>query len=149
MRLVPEHERYAYDHAAKDVYKRQTSNMMSFTLMAYDSMDFEIPQDAMWSREELIDMILDFQNQENGGFGLADNKTVSVDMTAMALQALVPYNTDQYPKVQAAFEKGLDYLRGQMLSDCGFYVEGANNGCSAAQVLMLLCDCLLYTSRCV
>ena len=88
-----------------------TSNMMSFTLMAYDSMDFEIPQDA-WSREELIDMILDFQNQENGGFGLADNKTVSVDMTAMALQALVPYNTDQYPKVQAAFEKGLDYLRG-------------------------------------
>ena len=84
----------------------------------------------MWSREELIDMILDFQNQENGGFGLADNKTVSVDMTAMALQALVPYNTDQYPKVQAAFEKGLDYLRGQMLSDCGFYVEGANNGCS-------------------
>ena len=117
-----------------------TSNMMSFTLMAYDSMDFEIPQDAMWSREELIDMILAFQNQENGGFGLADNKTVSVDMTAMALQALVPYNTDQYPKVQAAFEKGLDYLRGQMLSDCGFYVEGANNGCSAAQVLMLLCE---------
>ena len=117
-----------------------TSNMMSFTLMAYDSMDFEIPQDAMWSREKLIDMILAFQNQENGGFGLADNKTVSVDMTAMALQALVPYNTDQYPKVQAAFEKGLDYLRGQMLSDCGFYVEGANNGCSAAQVLMLLCE---------
>ena len=116
-----------------------TSNMMSFTLMAYDAGNWEIPDDALWSREELIDMILAFQNQENGGFGLVDNATVSVDITAMTLQALAPYNNEAYPQVQEAFEKGLDYLKSQMLSDCGYNVEGGNNGCSAAQVLMALC----------
>ena len=126
-----------YNYSRLDQY---TSNMMSFTLMAYDSMDFEIPENALWQRDDLVNMILGFQNPENGGFGLADNKTVSVDITAMSLQALIPYNTEEYPEVQAAFEKGLDYLRGQMLGDCGFYVEGANNGCSVAQVLTLLCE---------
>ena len=90
--------------------------------------------------KELIDMILDFQNQENGSFSLADNKTVSVDMTAMALQALVPYNTRANIQKYRLRLKRTGLSEGQMLSDCGFYVEGRNNSCSAAQVLMLLCE---------
>ena len=38
----------------------------------------------------MIDALLGFQN-ENGGFGLFDDKSTGVDMTAMILQALAPY----------------------------------------------------------
>lgn len=124
-----------YNYANLD---RMSSNMMTYTLMSYDAKNYEIPSDALWTRDTLIEKILSFQNQENGGFGLSNNKTVSVDITAMTLQGLAPYNNDNYPEVQKAFEKALDYLRNEMLSDCGYFVEGADNGCSAAQVLTAL-----------
>ena len=117
---------------------RLTSNMMAYTLMALDTKDYQVPENAKWTREILIEKVLAFQNPENGGFGLSDNKTVGVDITAMTLQTLAPYNTPQYPQVQAAIEKALDYLRNEMTTDCGYFVEGDDNGCSAAQVLTAL-----------
>lgn len=69
---------------------RMTSNMMSYTLLALDTKDYEVPQGARWTRETLIEKILTFQNA-NGGFGLSSADTVSVDVTAMTLQALAPY----------------------------------------------------------
>ena len=66
--------------------------------------------------------------------------TVSVDITAMTLQALAPYNTEEWPEVQEAFAAGLEYLRGQLRSDCGYYVEGGDNACSVAQVIIALCS---------
>lgn len=117
---------------------RLSSNMMAYTLMALDTKDYEVPENAKWTRESLLDMILAFQNPENGGFGLSDNKTVGVDITAMTLQTLAPYNNDQYPQVQAAIEKALSYLRSEMTTDCGYFVEGDDNACSAAQVLTAL-----------
>lgn len=126
-----------YDFQGLENY---TSNMMTFTLLAYDAGGFEIPSDALWQREDLIGMILAFQNKSNGGFGLVDNVTVSVDITAMTLQALAPYNTEEWPEVQEAFATGLEYLRGQLRSDCGYYVEGGDNACSVAQVIIALCS---------
>lgn len=114
---------------------RMTSNMMAFTLLALDAKDYEVPQDALWSREALIEKILTFQN-ENGGFGLSSSKTVSVDVTAMILQSLAPYRDQE--QVSAAFEKALDYLRGEMTTDCGYINEGDDNGCTTAQVLTAL-----------
>ena len=60
------------------------------------------------------------RTSQTGGFGLVDNVTVSVDITAMTLQALAPYNTEEWPEVQEAFAAGLEYLRGQLRSDCGY-----------------------------
>ena len=116
-----------------------TSNMITFTLLAYDSGNFAIPGDALWQREDLVAMLLAFQNESNGGFGLVDDATVSVDVTAMTLQALAPYNTERWPEVQEAFAAGLEYLRSQLRSDCGYYVEGGDNACSVAQVIIALC----------
>ena len=117
---------------------RLSSNMTAFTLLALDSRGYEIPDDALWNRETLIERLLTYQNTENGGFGLSDSGTVSIDITAMTLQALAPYNNSQYPQVQAAVEKALTYLQDQMRNDCGYWAEGADNGCSAAQVLTAL-----------
>ena len=52
-----------YDFQGLENY---TSNMMTFTLLAYDAGGFEIPSDALWQREDLIGMILAFQNKSNG-----------------------------------------------------------------------------------
>lgn len=122
-----------------DNLNRLSSNMMNYTLMALDTKDYEVPEGAEWTRDVLIENILAFQNPENGGFGLSDNKTVGIDITAMTLQGLAPYNNADYPEVQEAIQKGLDYLRNEMTTDCGYFVEGDDNGCSAAQVLTALC----------
>ncbi|OUN25432.1 Ig-like domain-containing protein [Pseudoflavonifractor sp. An85] len=114
---------------------RMTSNMMAFTLLALDAKEYEVPENALWSREVLVEKILTFQN-ENGGFGLSSAKTVSVDVTAMVLQALAPYRDQE--AVAVAFEKALDYLQGEMTTDCGYINEGDDNGCTAAQVLTAL-----------
>lgn len=117
---------------------RLSSNMLNYTLIALDTKGYEEPKDAKWTREILIDKILAFQNEENGGFGLSNNKTVGVDITAMTLQGLAPYNNSDHPKVQQAVKKALDYLRNEMTADCGYFVEGDDNACSAAQVLTTL-----------
>lgn len=114
---------------------RMASNMMSYTLLALDTKDYEVPQDARWTRETLIEKILTFQNA-NGGFGLSSADTVSVDVTAMTLQALAPYRDME--RVGLAFDRALEYLRSQMTSDCGYINEGDDNGCTAAQVLTAL-----------
>lgn len=114
---------------------RMTSNMMAFTLLALDAKDYQVPEHAMWSREAIVEKLLTFQN-ENGGFGLSSSTTYGVDITAMILQALAPYR--HWESVNAAFERALDYLRGEMTNDCGFINEGDDNGCTAAQVLTAL-----------
>lgn len=114
---------------------RMTSNMMAFTLLALDAKDYEVPENAKWSREILVEKLLTFQN-ECGGFGLSSSTTYGVDVTAMILQALAPYRDME--QVNEAFERALDYLRGEMTNDCGFINEGDDNGCTAAQVLTAL-----------
>ena len=112
---------------------RMSSNMIFYTLVALDTMHYPDNENTKWSREKLIDMLLEFQNPQNGGFGLSNNKTVGVDITAMALQALAPYNTKEYPDVQKAIANGLDYLRKEMTPECGYIVEGGDNSCSLAK----------------
>lgn len=114
-----------------------TSNQISWTLLALDSRHYSVPEEAKWSRDSLIEMLLLFQD-ESGGFTLTD--TTDVDMTGMIMQALAPYRTEQYPKVQAAFEKALTWLQEQMTTEAGFAANKAynENSCTTAQVLTAL-----------
>lgn len=108
------------------------SNELSWALLALDANRTEIPADAKWNREAMIEALLKFQNEENGGFGLMDNKSAGVDTTAMALQALAPYrNVDT--KAHQAVEKGLQYLERTMSEICDFGTSEAT-----AQVLLAL-----------
>jgi len=115
-----------------------TSNCPIWALIALDGWKSEIPSDALWTREKLIEQILSFQTEE-GGFGLFDNKSSSIDMTGMALQALAPYyQDDKYPKVKKAVDKTLDYLKKQKTENAGYLDGGKENSCTTAQVLTAL-----------
>ena len=112
-----------------------TSNCPIWALIALDGWKSEIPADAIWTREELIEQILSFQT-EQGGFGLFNNKTSSIDMTGMALQALAPYyKDDTYPEVKKAVDKTLEYLKSQKTDKAGYLDGGKENSCTTAQVL--------------
>ncbi len=108
-------------------------NEPMWALLTLDSRDYAEPAGALWTRDKLAtELILQYQNPE-GGFGLTDNVTASVDMTAMAVQALAPYYTNR-ADVKEAVDKALAYLQSQMSADCGFNsnVEGT------AQVVLAL-----------
>ena len=115
----------------------QTSNMYAYGLLTLDSMAYEMPADSAWSRDALIEKILTFQASD-GSFGLGNNSSGSVDMTAIVLQALAPYNNANHPAVQAAITKALSYLKENLSANAGFEAEGGENACSSAQVLIAL-----------
>ena len=62
-----------------------------WALIAMDSCDWKLPEDAFPNREEIIYSIIDTRNSD-GGFSLtAGDGRSDLDITAMALQALAPY----------------------------------------------------------
>lgn len=90
-----------------------TLNGYIFALIAYDSGNYDLPEDAVWTREALVEYILNNQLSD-GGWNLYNSGSSDVDMTAAALQALAPYNND--PKVKTSIERGLDYLSREQVS---------------------------------
>lgn len=127
-----------YNDELKTKIGKDTSNAPIWALIALDCQNAEIPKDAVWTREKLIQHILTFQTKE-GGFGLTNNKFSSIDMTGMALQALAPYrNNDSYPEVKTAFDKALEHMKENMTENAGFVDSGKENSCTTAQVLTAL-----------
>ena len=109
------------------------SNELIYALMALDAANAAISADAKWSRNTIIEAMLSFQN-ENGGFGLTGKDNTSVDMTAMALQALAPYQ--ERTEVKEAIDRAVSCLKEEMRDDFGY---GTSE--STAQVLLAL-SCL-------
>lgn len=93
-----------YNH--EDVFL-QGNNGGAFALLALDSKNYPIPQDAKWTRDRIINKLLESQN-EDGGFSLLDGWDSDVDMTAIALQALSNYTNRE--EVKEAVNKALNYL---------------------------------------
>lgn len=92
------------------------SNEAAWSLIALDSRGYEIPNDAKWNRDSIIDAVLTFQNK-NGGFGLNSNESADADLTAMCIQGLAPYyGTNE--KVKTAVDSALAYLKKQMDRNC-------------------------------
>ena len=110
---------------------KEGSNELIWVLLALDAANIQIPADATWSRESMISALLEFQNA-NGFFGLFDNKTGDVDITAMALQPLARYQVTD-AKVEAAVKKAVTWLKGAVKDDFGYGTPE-----STAQVLIAL-----------
>lgn len=117
---------------AGDSVGAQGLNGWIYALLALDASGAEVPENAKFTRENMVSAIITAQ-EPDGGFGLMAGKS-DVDITAMALQALAPYQGD-YPDV---IEAGLAYLSGAMNDSCRFdaYGESAE---SSAQVILALC----------
>ncbi len=87
-----------------------------YGLIALDSGGYTIPEDAKWSRDSLVDKIIEYKNQD-GGYGY-DGTTSTPDMTAMALIALAPY-MDQEP-AKTAGELAVQWLSAQQQPHGGY-----------------------------
>lgn len=104
------------------------SNELAYALLTLKATGAKIPDTTDRTTDKIIAELLKFQATD-GGFGLTDNASSSIDMTAICLQALAPY-TDK-TEVRTSVDKGLSYLKSKLAD--GF--ESLNSN-SAAQVLL-------------
>ena len=116
-----------------------TINGPVFTLIALDMGNYSIPDDAIWTREKLLDELLDHTYGSDG---------FDVDMVGMLMQAIGPYR--EHPvygdRVKAKLDEGVEFISGvrsapmisPMKEDYTFscvMASGVSNSESAAQVI--------------
>ncbi|HPR39984.1 MAG TPA: terpene cyclase/mutase family protein [Oscillospiraceae bacterium] len=114
---------------------KQGINGWIWGLIALDSMEYDVPTDASDTRESILAAILEEQ-QADGGWGLSGEESAA-DLTAMALQALAPYQNRE--EVAAATEKALVCLSQMQQESGGFGGWNEEDAESAAQVMIALC----------
>lgn len=114
--------------------ENQGLNGPIYALLALDSAKYEIPNDAKWTRDKLVQLIVDAQ-LPNGGWALFGD-AASPDLTGMALAALAPYKIDE--KVDSAITKAVNWLSEIQTESGGFYVEwnGGEASESVSQVII-------------
>lgn len=119
----------------------QGVNGAIWALIALDSGDYEMPQApegaVQATREAYVEEILSRQ-LAGGGWSMGGREEAEADLTAMALQALVPYRAQE--EVAQAVERGVACLAALQGEDGGFTSWGADNAQSAAQVVTALCS---------
>jgi hypothetical protein len=113
---------------------KQGNNGVIYALLAYDSGNYEIPSDAKWTREKLVNYLLD-QQLDKGGWSLFGT-SASVDITGMALAALAPYKEQE--NVQVAIDKAVEWIASVQDSNGGFSddTNGGDASETTAQVII-------------
>ena len=116
----------------------QGVNGVIYALLALDSRDYPMPQNAAAStqatRQLYVDAILAAQ-LTNGGWSFM-GEDADPDLTSMALQALAKYR--EQSSVQLAANRALVCLSAMQNADGGFSSWGSENAESCAQVLLAL-----------
>ena len=113
-----------------------------FALLALDSGNYEIPENAADSTQATRDMYVDYiinAQLENGGWCLMGSEA-EIDVTAMALQALAKYQDRN--DVAQAVEKGLTVLSDRQNEQGGYQYNAAEQASceSVAQVIVALAE---------
>jgi putative cell wall-binding protein len=121
-----------YNNAGLD---EQGINAYIFALTALDSGNFEIPSGSVWTRDKLIDKILENRTADYGWDYAGDS--ADPDMTGMALTALAPYKDRQ--DVKDAVDKAVNKLSSMQDNDGGFSSWKVSNSESISQVIIGLC----------
>ncbi|RXT05646.1 S-layer homology domain-containing protein, partial [Ammoniphilus sp. CFH 90114] len=97
---------------------RQGTNGVMFTLLTFELIEADIPAQALWTKEKLIDWLVKHQHQ-NGAWSLdPTDGSPSVDLTAMAMGALTSYKQDA--AVNTAIEKAKNWLASVQNDKGGF-----------------------------
>ncbi len=113
----------------------QGTNGPIFALIALDACGILIPDDALWTRQKLLDYILNQQNPD-GGFSLVYGEISDIDLTAMAIQAMSLYRDK--PEVAAAIERAIEFLSQKQSADGGFTAWGDSSSESISQTIIAL-----------
>ncbi|MCQ2500260.1 MAG: terpene cyclase/mutase family protein, partial [Lachnospiraceae bacterium] len=136
-----------YNFHMTDSFDAQGMNAWLYALIALDSSDYKVPEGAKYTREAILEHIVSMQ-EEDGGFGLMKGGS-DVDITAMVLQALAPYqhNTVQYldrdtfpVRISDVTDKALSYLSSMQQKDGGYKSSDVSNSESCSQVIIALCS---------
>lgn len=109
-----------------------TINGPIFALLALDMGNYTIPDNARWTRENLINVILDYGNYDEFG----------IDMVGAIMYSLAPYQKDDVygAQIKEKLNLCLEIILRKMNSDFSFGAWGATNSESAAWVMMGLCS---------
>ena len=98
-------------------FTRQTWNAAIFALLAIDSGDYVVPENQAYSRESLIEFLINGQ-LNNGGFALSQEGTeADIDITNMAISALAPYANTGNKAVDDCIKKAVDFVGPLQKSD--------------------------------
>lgn len=118
---------------------RQGANELIFGLLALDALaDVEEPVDATITRQQIIDKLIDEYQMSDGGFSLTNsNKTLNIDITAMAVQALSRYyNT--HTNAKNAIDRAIVKLSNIQNSQGEFCGEGELGGQSSEALCQVI-----------
>lgn len=109
-----------------------------YALMAYDSGEYDLAKDAYWTREVIIDYLIDTAQHNDGGWawGPDKNDPSEADTTGMVISALTPYKDDM--KVSAAIDQAINLLSTSYKKDGGYVSWGSANSNSAGMVMVAL-----------
>ena len=141
-----------YDRGKTTSLGRQGINGWIWGLIALDSLRYPVPEDAYYTRDDIIIEILR-QQFPDGGFALSGN-SADPDITAMALQALSTYRNDEKTytytlkktggqvtkTVYQVTEEALTCLSALQLPTGDFSSWGTENVESTDQVTVALCS---------
>ncbi len=111
-----------------------TINGPVFALIALDMGTYTIPENARWTREALLEVILNHVYLSDG---------FDTDMVAAIMYAIAPYRTDPVygARVQSKLNEGLQIIINKMdASNYSFKAWGAVNSETASWVIMALCS---------
>lgn len=139
-----------YDRGKTEDLGAQGINGLTWGLLLLDSRGYAVPAGAADTRETILTRILSAQSAERG-FSLS-GEGVSADLTAMALQALAPYQNSTHVftvtdkatgttverTVSETIERALGALSACQMENGGFGDDGESSE-SASQVIIALC----------
>ena len=125
-----------YNWSVTDSLGTQGTNAWIYALLTLDAGGYEAPADGKYTRERIIGEILACQN-EDGGFHLGSGIS-DVDVTAMALQALAPYQ-EQNEEVRGCIDPALEYLSQTQTAQGDFMNWESTSSESCSQVILALC----------
>lgn len=137
----------SYNFVGRKSVDGQGINGAIWALISVDSLNYKIPEDARYQRDDLITLITKRQLAD-GGFALGGTKA-DPDITGMALQAFAPYynSTTTYPAyngeqktIKQIVEESLKQLSLLQQKDGDYYSWGTVNVESTVQVLTALCS---------
>lgn len=139
-----------YDRNKVAPLDAQGINGEIWALITVDAGNYQIPDDAYYTRDKIISSIISKQ-MADGSFGLIENKT-DADITAMAVTALSTYydsektydiedeNTKEVRKVKVktVVDKALEALSNLQLASGDYASEDIANASSTSQVIIAL-----------
>lgn len=113
----------------------QGINGAAWALLALDSMGYEVPEGAKYTREDLIEHILGSELNGGGWPRVEKDTSLDLDTSAMVVYALAPYCAGN-ENVRNAVNRCLQLFRDK-ISEEGDYAYGGTYNCeSAAQVMI-------------